>query len=311
MSLAEDSLSIRAAWLAYIGGYTQEEIAERLGVSRVKAHRLIAAAMQSGHVKVFVQGEPAECIALEDALIRRYGLKTCVVVPDLDEAGSEQHVYAALGAAGANLLMRLLEKTGPQTVGIGHGRTLAAVVDRLPHQPRTNLQFVSLIGSLTRKSSAHHFDVISRLTERTGGECYFLPVPFVADSVDDADVLRGQRSVERVLALAREAELSLVGIGSVTEDAHQGMLTPAEIRAVKAQGAVSELLGHFLDAQGRVIDCDLNRRTLGVRLEELRGRQVLAIAGGDRKVAAIRAALQSGVLTGLIVNESTAGQLQD
>ena len=102
-----------------------------------------------------------------------------------------------------------------------------------------------------------------------------------------------------------------MGIGSVTEDAHQGLLTAAEIRAVKAQGAVSELLGHFLDAQGRVIDCDLNRRTLGVRLEELRGRQVLAIAGGDRKVTAIRAALQSGVLTGLIVNESTAARLQD
>ncbi len=57
---SEQSLSIRAAWLAYVGGHTQEQIAKRLRVSRIKAQRLIAAATQNGLVKFFVEGVPAD-----------------------------------------------------------------------------------------------------------------------------------------------------------------------------------------------------------------------------------------------------------
>jgi len=311
----DDNLSLRAAWLAYVGGYTQEEIADRLGVSRVKAHRLISAAMASGRVKVFVEGEPAECIALEDKLMSGYGLKTCVVVPDLDAAGgSEKQLFAALGAAGANFLYRRLEQSTPITVGIGHGRTLCSPVDRLPSVSNGEHQFVSLIGSLTRKSAAHHFDVISKLIDRTGGECYYLPVPFIVDSEEDAEVMRNQRSVQKVLGMARGCELAVVGIGSLDDEAHlqhTGMLMPEELRRLQKSGAVGEVLGHFLDKNGQLVDVDLNRRTLGIRLSELRQCQVIAIAGGDQKVAAIQAALKSGSLTGLIVDESTARKLID
>lgn len=314
MTSPEDSLSIRAAWLAYVGGYTQEEVAERLGLSRVKAHRLIAAALQSGRVKVFVEGDEAECLALEDQLKQRFHLAHCTVVLDAARPGSPQAAdeITALGAGGAQLLYRLLEKAGPVSVGVGHGRTLAAVVERMPHLARPDLKFVSLIGSLTRKSSANPFDVISRLAERTGGEGYFLPVPFIADSEADAEVLRAQRGVQTVLALAQACELCVVGVGALGVHSNllqTGMITAKEQAALEKKGAVGDLLGHFLAADGHVVDHEINRRSLGVRLEDMRGRQVLAVVGGTHKVPAIGAALRSGFLTGLVVNESTARQL--
>src|SRR6218665_3191414 len=85
---AERGLAIRAAWLAYVGGYTQAGNAERVPIARVKVPRLVASAMESGLVKFFVEGVPAECMALEDELMRRCGLKRCVVVPDM--GGPEQ-----------------------------------------------------------------------------------------------------------------------------------------------------------------------------------------------------------------------------
>lgn len=311
MTDPESSLQIRAAWLAYVGGYTQEEIAERLGLSRVKAHRLIAAALQSGRVKVFVEGEEAKCLDLEDQLKARFRLAHCTVVLDAARPGSAEadDDFVALGSGGAQVLYRLFQKAGPSSIGVGHGRTLAAVAEHLPHLPRPDLKFVSLIGSLTRKSSANPFDVISRLAERTGGEGYFLPVPFIADTEADADVLRAQRGVQTVLALARACELCIVGVGVLGSQGnllHTGMLTPREQSALERKGAVGDLLGHFLDADGRVVDHELNRRALGVRLDEMRGRQVLAVVGGHYKVPAILAALRSGYLTGLVVNESTA-----
>ena len=316
MTRSEDSLSIRAAWLAYVGGYTQDQIAERLGLSRVKAHRLIAAALKSGRVKVFVEGNEADCLALEDTLRKRYALAHCTVVLDAEEPGSaeaEEELHA-LGVGGAHLLYRLLEKAGSVSIGVGHGRTLAAVVECMPHLARPDLKFISLIGSLTRKSSANPFDVISRLSERTGGEGYFLPVPFIADTEGDAEVLRAQRGVQTVLALAQACELCVVGIGDLGEHSNMlrsGTLTAREQAALQRLGAVGDLLGHFLDSDGRVVDHELNRRSLGVRLDQMRGRQVLAIAGGTQKVLAIKAALRSGFLTGLVINESAARQLLD
>jgi DNA-binding transcriptional regulator LsrR (DeoR family) len=311
MADTESSLQIRAAWLAYVGGYTQEEIAERLGLSRVKAQRLIAAALQSGRVKVFVEGEEAQCLALEDRLKARFRLAQCTVVLDAARPGSAeaQDDFTALGSGGAQVLHRLFQKAGPSSIGVGHGRTLAAVAEHLPHLQRPDLKFVSLIGSLTRKSSANPFDVISRLAERTGGEGYFLPVPFIADTEADAEVLRAQRGVQTVLALARACELCIVGVGVLGEQGnllHTGMLTAKEQAALERKGAVGDLLGHFLDADGQVVDHELNRRAMGVRLPEMLGRQVLAVVGGHYKVPAILAALRSGYLTGLVVNESTA-----
>jgi hypothetical protein len=65
---AEHSLAIRAAWLHYVGGLRQAEVAKRIGVPSVKAHRLIARAVAEGAVKVSIEGEIIECIALEQAL---------------------------------------------------------------------------------------------------------------------------------------------------------------------------------------------------------------------------------------------------
>lgn len=307
---AEQSLSIRAAWLAYVGGYTQEQIAERLGVSRIKAQRVIASATQSGLVKFFVEGVPAECMALEDQLRRVFGLKRCVVVPttqgDLDKPAGE---IPALAVAAARHLTRVLESGVVRTVGVGHGRTLAAMVERLPTSNRQGTRFVSLLGSLTRRSAANPFDVIAKLAERTGGECYFMPVPFLADSQADAQVLRAQRGVQHVLGLVRECQLCVVGVGELgagTQLQRTHSVTVEELATLRRAGAVGELAGCFVASDGQPVACEMNERAVGATLDDLRGRDVLAVAGGRYKAEAIRAALNTGVITELIIDEATA-----
>lgn len=305
----ELSLATRAAWLSYVGNLTQEEIAARLGVSRVKVARLIAQAVREGMVHVFVEGTAAECIALEEEIARRWRLEFCTVAPAVDDSPLP---LKALAAAGGHWLHGVLEAGQASLVGVGHGRTLAAVVANLPRVPRPGVRFVSLLGSLTRHAAANPFDVIHRLAEITGAESYFMPAPFFADSVEDKQVLMAQKSLESVFGLARAAELVVVGIGEVGPRAHLrtiGMITPEEHAAVERAGAVGEVLGRFLDAKGRPVAADINERAVAVRLEELAGRQTVAIAGGRGKAQAIAAVLESGLLTGLITDEATAREL--
>ena len=305
----ELGLATKAAWLSYVGNLTQEEIAARLRVSRVKVTRLIAAAQRAGLVHVFVEGPAAECVALEDRLRQDFGLRSCTVAPRVDDGPLP---LRTLGAAGAHFLHRVLEQGGAGVVGVGHGRTLAAVVERLPRQPRPGVRFVSLLGSLTRRAAANPFDVIHKLAEITGGEGYFMPAPFFADSLEVRRMLLAQKSLRDVMALADEARLVMVGIGEIGPDAHlaaSGMVTEGELREAERAGAVGEVLGRFLDAEGRPVDAEVNERAVAVPLEGLRGRDVIAVAGGRGKAPAIAAVLRTGIVSGLITDEGTARAL--
>ncbi len=303
---AEDSLAIRAAWLHYVAGQTQAEVAARLGVSNVKAHRLIMRANQSGAIKFTIDGDVAECVVLEGELSHRYGLSYCEVVPDLSDG---ELPLRALGVAGAHFLQREIAAHQGAVIGMGHGRTLAAVVANIPRMDAGTVRFVSLLGGVTRKYTANPYDVIHRLADQTGAVSYVLPLPFFANTVEDREVLLSQRGVREVFDLAAHADLMVVGIGSVNADAQlvaSQMIEPAEIQEVRSKGGQGELLGHFFNHAGKAVETSLAARTVAPDLADLAGRRIVAIAGGVEKIEAIRAVLRSGLLSGLITDEALA-----
>ncbi|MCR9134547.1 MAG: sugar-binding transcriptional regulator [Alphaproteobacteria bacterium] len=308
---AEQTLAIRAAWLHYVGGLRQADVAKRLDVPSVKAHRLIQKAVAEGAVKVSIEGDIVGCIELETELCERYGLQTCEVAPHLDEEGIP---LRALGAAGASWLRRCLEKGDDQTIGLSHGRTLTAAIRTMPHLSLPNQRFVSLLGGLTRNFAANPHDVMHLLAEKTGAQAYVMPVPFFANSVEDREVLLAQRGIAEVLQMAEEASLKLVGIGTVSHNAQlvdAGLIQPNEIEAISAEGGRGEMLGHFFDEDGACLDTPLTKRTITASFTEEvpNGGRIVALAGGPHKVAAIRAVLKSGRLSGLITDEQTASAL--
>lgn len=305
----EDGLAIRAAWLHYAAGFTQSEVAERIGVSGAKAHRLIAWAYQNGAVKVSITGIVAECVLLEAELSERFGLASCEVVPDLHEEGIP---LRALGIAGAAFLAREIERLEKGVVGFGHGRTLSAAVTAMARIEAGAVRFVSLMGGLTRHYSANPHDVMHRLAEKTNAAAYVMPIPFFANTVEDRAVLLAQRGVGDVFNLAVRADLMVVGIGTARIEAQlvsSRMITTEEIEEVRRRGGVGEMLGHFFDAAGKPVETSLTARTVSPDLEHLTGRRIVAIAGGASKVEGIRSALRSGYLTGLITDERSARTL--
>jgi len=308
-------LATRAAWLSYIGGYTQGDIARRLDVSRAKAHRLIALAHDRGLVKVFIEGAPAECIAFEEVLVRRFGLRNCIVAPALGQARDGDGEFAAVGAAAARFLHRMLfGLEADALVGVGKGRSLAAAIARMPTLKRPDLRFVSVSGSLTRKLSANPFDVVQRLVERSGGEGYFLPVPYLAASAAEKEVLLAQKSVQDMLALARQADVFVIGIGTLERDAHirqVGMVSEDEWNELRGVGAIGDIMGSFIDIEGRPVDSPVNGHALGLGTADLRGRRVVAVVAGNGKAKAVLGALRTGIVTDLVVSETAARWIAD
>lgn len=302
-------LSVRAAWLHYAGGYTQADVAKKLGVTNLKAHRLITRANKDGLVKVFIDGEITDCVELENKLSTKHELDYCEVVPDLEEVGLP---LRSLGNAGAQYLKRALENADIPSIGIGHGRTLASCVELLPKTPAPDKTIISLLGGFSRTFSANPHDVIHSLANKTGATAFVMPVPFFANTVENKRIILEQSGIAEVLDLACKTSLKVIGVGSVDSDASvvaNVMMESEEMEEVERNGGVGEMLGHFFDKHGELVKTDISDRTMGLAVEDLTDTNILAVAGGNVKIEAVSAVLKSRLLSGLITDESTARAL--
>lgn len=303
---SEPSLTTRAAWLHYVGGYKQSDVAKILGVTSVKAHRMISKAVAEGLVKVSIDGEAVGCVEMERKLADRFNLRICEIAPDLYEEGLP---LRGLGMLGASYLRRQLELAEHEIIGVGHGRTLAAALRQLPSLDTKRIRFVSLLGGLTRNFSANPHDVMHLIAEKTNGSAYVMPVPFFANTTEDRAVLLSQRGVRDVFEFAETSTLKIVGIGTVGKDTQlvlSGMIEPKEIAEITAQGGIGELLGRFYTISGALLETSLTPRTLAVSIGKELSGEVVALAGGTEKIAPLLAVLKSGQLSGLLTDERTA-----
>jgi DNA-binding transcriptional regulator LsrR (DeoR family) len=305
----DHDLCVRAAWLHYGAGMTQSEVAARLGVPSLKAHRLIAKANKEGLVRISIEGDIIECVRLEEKMRARFALQFCEVCPDLDD---ELLPVQTLSLAGSRFLRLAFENGEEKVIGFGHGRTLAACVNMLPKMNVRDLKLVSLLGGLTRRYSTTPFDVIHRLAERTGAQTYVLPLPFYANSVEDRAVFLEQRGVAAIMQMGIEATLRVVGIGTMQTEAtilSTGMIEQHEFDAAVRAGGTGEILGHIFSLHGKLIENDISARTLSMSAADIGKQKTVAIAGGRSKVNAIKAVLASGLVYGVIIDERTAKAL--
>ena len=305
----------RAAWLAYIGGCKQDEIAQIMGISRQSAQRLVSQALSLGLVKVRIDHPIAQCMDLARQLRERYGLALCEVVPSLD---SLANTGLAVSQATGNLLERYLTQPEPLVIGLGTGRILRAAVEHLPHLDCAQHKIVSLTGNISPDGSTAFYNVLFTIADKITAQTYPVPLPVITASAEERAALLGQKTLDVTRALAERADIRLVGVGTMTEAAPlviDGFITPADQRRLKEKGAVGEIVGFVFDAEGRLIDDEINTRVSSARLTRdsahAAAGPTIAAAHGPDKVPAIRAALLGGLADGLVTDEDTARALLD
>lgn len=305
-------LAARAAWLYYVGGNTQDEIATILNVSRPGAQRLVALARDAGLVKVRIDHPVAECMVLTRELRRRFGLEVCEVVPSESDGREEDLRYLAV--AGADCIERIVIRESRLVIAMGTGRTLRAAVENLPFMERPQHRIVSLVGNIARDGSTNPFDAVMHLADKTGGMPFLLPATVVAESIEQRDQLLNQRLYRLVTEVAELAEVALVGIGPINHDApmhKDGFISDAELDELLGLGAVGEIMGWTFDKDGKLLRSSINDRVTSQPFQRPPRIPVIGLAGGAAKASAIRAALYGRWINGLITDETVARMILD
>ncbi|WP_456415132.1 sugar-binding transcriptional regulator [Oceanithermus profundus] len=302
----EDLVTV-AAWLYYHEGLKQEDVARRLGVSRVKVTRLLARARAEGVVQFVITRPLPESFRLAEALRRRYGLEAAVVVP---AAGPEEVVLDAMGAAGADYLAARL-KPGLR-LGLGWSRTVGRIAPYLRRlRPVKDCTVVELAGSFL--GQANPYAISGPLAAALGCGLEALPVPVLVESPAARAALLAEGRIAAALAAGRESDLAVVGLGEVgpaSTTVLTGMVRPEEMARIEKAGAVGDVLMRFFDAAGRPVKTPLDERVLAVGWEDfLKIPHRVAMAAGAAKLPAIRAALRGGLFQALITDASTAARL--
>jgi DNA-binding transcriptional regulator LsrR (DeoR family) len=310
-AIAESRLddAARAGWLYYVAGNTQDQIASKLGVSRQSAQRLVSLAVAEGIVKVRIDHPIAHCLTLAREVSERFDLSFCEVVPT--DPGSQSTTLGVAQAAAAEI-ERWLSKSEPIVLAMGTGRTLKAAVEQLPSIDAPQHKVVSLTGNIGPDGSAAYYNVIFTMADTVSSRSFPMPLPVIASSKAERDMLHAQAMIRPTLELAARADVTFVGIGEVGASAPlvvDGFITAAELECLAEAGAVGEIVGWAFDERGAFISGLTNDRVASAPIPDRARSLVVAAAMGRPKLAAIRAAVLGRVVNGLITDEATAAAL--
>lgn len=314
--IEELRLLAKVAHLYYRQEMSQAEIAQRLSLSQATISRLLKRAQKEGIVRITVSIPAGVFSDLEQGLIDRYNLHEAIVV-DCDRPDDEETIQRLLGAAAAYYLENTLKRG--DIIGISSwSATLLAMVDAMRPLPRPiDAQVVQILGGVGQPDAeVHATHLTNRLTRLVHGKAVFLPAPGVVGSEEARRILLADPYVSEATALFDRLTVALVGIGSIEPSrllARSGnVFSETELAAARRKGAVGDVCLRFFDADGQPVITELDRRVIGIPLEQLRRvERTVGIAGGSRKHIAIRGALRGRWVNVLITDRFTAEMLLD
>lgn len=310
----QDDEIVQAAWLYYVGNLSQQQVSDRLGISRFKVNRMLADAREQGLVRISVEHRTTATLALADRLAAAFGLDEVQVAPVPKPSEDQDFERVAVGILAANYLARLASGDQRLVIGVGWGRTLSAMADNLLGLTNRNLTFVSLMGSVTHATRTAPGVVCVRLASQTGGRAMLLPAPFVADDEEDCARILEQRLVKETLTVARNASHALMSVGECRDGAilfESGLFSPEQMAELRRNNVVGDCCGVFFTADGAVADIPLNRCTPCVKPSEMGDMDVVVTAGGTSKTAATLAVLRAGFVNRLMIDETLARAVLD
>lgn len=309
MDTNKERLSIAAAKLYYESDYSQQDICDHFGMSRPTVSRLLQYAKDNGYVKIEVV-DPFENIndisrklkdifELDDVLIAHSPIK------DYTE------VIKHITDMAANYLDDLI--TDGDILGVSWGETTHMLSTKIKNKDLHGVEVVQLKGGMSySQTQTHAAETISLFARAYNTIARYLPLPVIFDKQEVKQMVLDDRHIQRVIEMGRQANIAVFTVGAVNTDSlllNLGYFNERE-KAYLQQNAIGDICSRFINTKGEISSHELDRRTVGIELDELRKKETsILVAGGEHKVQSIHAALTGRYANTLITDQYTASAL--
>jgi deoxyribonucleoside regulator len=296
------------AWAYYEQRLTQEEIANSMAISRSQVSRYLSEARERGIVQIRVIHPNGRVDPLAEDLMARFpSLRSAEVLPMLTH--DDAVIRSMIGLACAGFLRRSLNPG--ECLCIGCGRTVRGTIEGLGAYPVSNLSVVQAMGNIGHEALDIDFNALTRAAATAfTARAYYINAPAIVGSGTAAELEAANISIRESLQLARQADIYLVGLGSLDRDQlymRAGLISPSDIAWLQNHKVAGDICGRFFDSNGEELATPFCERIVGIALQDLRrARLAIGVAGGNDKVRPLRAALRGGWLNAVITDEHTA-----
>lgn len=293
----EEELMAKIAWYYYIDNLTQQQIADQLGIPRLRVIKLLEKARQFGIVQFKISESNAHT-EMENIIARHFGLKDVFIVPAA--AGLKNRNEALAQAAAIYISNRIPDNA---YINIGYGDTTCRILNHLANNSSTRISVVSLTGGV-------NYYLPNTFSSVFNARLFLTPAPFVMSNKEMVEAICNEPAVREIAEMVPLSTMTIVGIGGIDDNAtvvSSGIMSPKDLRYLAMQGAVGDVLCHFLDINGKPVESPIDDRLISTPLGVLAAQSnVIGVAGGEKKVNAIIGALNGNFLDILITDRDTA-----
>jgi DNA-binding transcriptional regulator LsrR (DeoR family) len=297
----EEVLMFKIAYYYYFEEMTQQGIADKLSISRIRVLKLLEKARQTGIIQFRLRKNPEFHVQYEQELIKKYDLKDVFIVP---APNTPEKTNANVAKAGALYINDRIKES--DLINIGYGDTSKHLLNNLATLAEKPLTCISLTGGVSYYLPDTRSNVFN-------ANLHLIPAPLLASSIEMAQAIRNEASVNEIFNMATMSNLTVVGIGGLHEKStivSSGTITANDMIYLKMKGVVGDVLSHFLDKEGNLVPNTFEDCLIGISLDTLKTLpNVIGVAAGDSKVQAIKAVLNGQYLDVLITDASTAEKI--
>lgn len=302
---------VEVSKLYYYDNYTQEQIASSFFTSRSTISRALTEARKQGLVQVIIPEIGYDTREVEENLKAVFSLKHVLVVPiPLEDEASAFQITIEKSAQFVSQFF----KNG-DTIGMAWGRTIYEITRNLPSLALPDSRVVQLLGNVDSGNvRSYAYDIIQSISLRLGTkQAYTVTSPIMTENKMIKDLLLYDSRIKSILEMGSSCNKMFVNLATANHDSclfRSGYLSNSDLTTLKEANAVGSICGHFLDSNGDLCDSQLDQRTIGVELQDIRNAEIVFACVTDiSKLKILHASLSKKYINVLMVDYITANKL--
>jgi len=296
----------KIASLYYLEGLTQQNIANKLNISRTKVSRYLTRARKEGIAEIKINYPVKDFSSLEYQIEKKYRISECIIAGTFES--SEATIEAMSGSLN-NLLSRIL-KDGSH-IGIGWGGSLREMSKYINVMEKSDIKVIPMIGGLGKTGTGVHTNSVAKnIADRMNGISYMIHSPAVLDNREAKEIVEKDSNVSEIMEMSSKIDTAIIGISDLGMDStliKTDSFTSEDYKYLESLGVVGDVNLIFIDENGNHVPNKIDDRIVRVPLEGLKKiAHVIGVAFGKRKLKVLLGALRSQIINVLFTDEETA-----